>query len=79
MASMSMITVLALTLLCPPDPPPITAEEFKTLHGSLSPRAAATWEAIPWTVDLLEARDRAVREKKPIFIWAMNGHPLGCV
>jgi hypothetical protein len=27
---------------------------------------------------LLEAQRIAAEAKKPIFIWAMDGHPLGC-
>ena len=27
---------------------------------------------------VLEARQEAAKQKKPIFIWAMDGHPLGC-
>lgn len=33
---------------------------------------------IPWRLDLMAARAEAAREKKPIFVWMMNGHPLGC-
>ncbi len=32
-----------------------------------------------WLGELWESRQQAAREEKPIFIWAMNGHPLGCV
>jgi hypothetical protein len=38
----------------------------------------AAWRTIPWQVDLLEAQRMAVEQSKPIFIWAMDGHPLGC-
>jgi hypothetical protein len=37
-----------------------------------------TWRTIPWKVSLIEAQAIAVRDRKPIFIWAMDGHPLGC-
>ncbi len=36
------------------------------------------WRTIPWKISLLEAQKVAALEKKPIFIWAMDGHPLGC-
>jgi hypothetical protein len=36
------------------------------------------WQAIPWETDLWIARRRAAEERKPIFLWAMNGNPLGC-
>ena len=36
------------------------------------------WQAIPWQTDLWEARRLAAEQGKPIFLWAMNGNPLGC-
>ncbi len=36
------------------------------------------WRTIPWNIDLLAAQKTAADEHKPIFIWAMDGHPLGC-
>ncbi|MFT5122737.1 MAG: hypothetical protein ACI9QL_004582 [Candidatus Omnitrophota bacterium] len=38
----------------------------------------ATWRTIPWQTSLLNAQRIAARERKPLFIWAMDGHPLGC-
>ena len=35
------------------------------------------WQQIPWMSSLWEARKRAVKEGKPIFVWSMDGHPLG--
>ena len=37
------------------------------------------WASIPWQTDLWEARRLAAKQGKPIFAWAMNGNPLGCV
>ena len=36
------------------------------------------WRKIPWQVSLIDAQKMAVEQSKPIFIWAMDGHPLGC-
>lgn len=36
------------------------------------------WRRIPWRIDLMSARDEAASENKPIFLWLMNGHPMGC-
>jgi hypothetical protein len=36
------------------------------------------WQGIPWQTDLWEARRLAAGQGKPIFLWAMNGNPLGC-
>lgn len=36
------------------------------------------WRQIAWRTDLLQAQHEAVEQRKPLFIWAMDGHPLGC-
>ena len=60
--------------------PPHDLAEFSRLHAAIRPRPEEQrWREIPWEVDLWEARRRAAEENKPIFMWAMNGNPLGCV
>ena len=53
-------------------------ESFRRLHAELQPSADEPWRTIPWKIDLLDAQKTAASEQKPIFIWAMDGHPLGC-
>ena len=61
--------------LLPPDP-----EAFARLHQAIKPRPEQRrWTQIPWEIDLWEARRLAREAGKPILLWAMNGHPLGCV
>lgn len=36
------------------------------------------WETIPWRPSLWEAVVEGDRSDRPILLWAMNGHPLGC-
>ena len=57
---------------------PMAFEEFERLHRALQPPAGELWRTVAWKTDLLEARAAAVREGKPLFIWAMDGSPLGC-
>lgn len=52
--------------------------EYRSLHDSLKPPVAELWRDIPWKVSLVEAQNLASREKKPLFIWSMDGNPLGC-
>jgi len=82
--------VAAGAILAPDDPvgsrgegrdaavPPVTRAEFERLQRELVPRSDAPWRTIPWSVDLLAARAEAERTGRPLFLWAMNGHPLGC-
>ena len=56
----------------------LTEKEFQKLRQQLKPSSDELWRTIPWKISLLDAQKTAAKEKKPIFIWAMDGHPLGC-
>jgi hypothetical protein len=54
-------------------------KSFRQLHSLIKPKASEqSWEAIPWMTSLWEARERAAAQGKPILLWEMDGHPLGC-
>ena len=36
------------------------------------------WTKIPWLPDLQSGIDAAAEAGKPVLLWTMNGHPLGC-
>lgn len=36
------------------------------------------WLSVPWRQDLNQARRDSVALGKPIFMWIMNGNPMGC-
>ena len=58
---------------------PLNEAEFTKLHTLVKPRPEEEkWLQIPWSVNLWEARKRAAAEGKPILLWEMDGHPLGC-
>jgi len=47
--------------------------------ATMLPTAEETqWQQIPWRFDLMSARQAASKERKPMFLWVMNGHPFGC-
>lgn len=56
----------------------LTEERFRELHRQLQPSDDDLWRSIPWRTSVLKAQHVAAEENKPIFIWAMDGHPLGC-
>lgn len=56
----------------------ITQAEFERLFREVNTPSDAPWRQIPWKISLLDAQNSAAQSKKPIFIWAMDGHPLGC-
>ena len=54
-------------------------DRFSGLRDAVRPAAEEDrWATIPWGIDLWEARVRAAKEGKPILLWEMDGHPLGC-
>lgn len=58
----------------------LSREQFEKLHGLIKPAASELkWTSIPWMTSLWEARRKAADAGKPILLWEMDGHPLGCV
>ena len=59
---------------------PVSPAQLQPLLRQIKPAAAEQkWASIPWMTSLWEARQRAAAEGKPILLWEMDGHPLGCV
>ena len=55
-------------------------QEFETVHQCIMGNSEVEkWRSIDWIPDLWEARKVAAVKGRPLFIWAMNGDPLGCV
>jgi hypothetical protein len=59
---------------------PLTAKQSNELLAVIKPgKEEDRWAIIPWQTDLWQARQLAAKEGKPILLWEMDGHPLGCV
>src|SRR5689334_14581598 len=52
-------------------------EDFAKLHALCGRSKAEAWRSLPWSTSVLEARATALRGKKPVYLWAAVGHPLG--
>ena len=58
---------------------PIPADAFDRLQLLIKPEPGEDpWAAVPWRTRLWDARLEAARLGKPILLWEMDGHPLGC-
>lgn len=56
------------------EPVALTAERFEKLHQMIKPqRGEARWMEIDWHPNIWEARQKAARAGKPLFIWAGSG------
>lgn len=59
---------------------PLTASEFDRLHARLTRMSTEKVWSVPWQLSVREARERAARDSKPVFLWISNNggtHPLG--
>ena len=56
----------------------LTLADFDKLHKELQPPRDELWRTIPWHVSILEGREAAAKNGKPIFVWVASGEPLGC-
>ena len=62
-----------------PKPPPLTWETFDALRdGILATQEECAFEEIPWKPTFWDAVVEAQATQRPILLWTMNGHPLGC-
>jgi hypothetical protein len=58
---------------------PIRPEQFAKVQALIKPdQGEDRWATIPWLTDLWQARTIAAAQGKPILLWEMDGHPLGC-
>jgi hypothetical protein len=78
LGSMWFFAALVGRAQAPPAAAGLDPKEFHRIQALLEPDLTEPWRTIPWKISLLAAQRTAVKEAKPIFIWAMDGHPLGC-
>lgn len=59
--------------------PALTAETYAHWKGVLGVQPEdLVWERIDWVPSYREGLVAAAEAQKPILLWVMNGHPLGC-
>lgn len=59
-------------------PPAVDARTFAAVVRAVVPREdELAWRAIPWRATLRQGVLDATAARKPVLLWAMNGHPLG--
>lgn len=57
---------------------PATPNLKRALAHILPDKRDLVWTKIPWRATLWDAVIDAHEQEKPILLWAMNGHALGC-
>lgn len=79
-AAMAAITIGALIAIRPQAAlPELNEQNFDKLMQHIQPtKQEGRWQEIPWRNTFWDAVQEANRAEKPILLWGMNGHPLGC-
>lgn len=72
----SLLTLAVLTGLCAASFAKQTTAEIIAVIAPVKSEQA--WLTIPWETNLSVARQKAAAQNRPIFLWEMDGHPLGC-
>jgi len=73
-----MLLSLAFLVVASGDVVP-TEENLAEWRAFLQPSSEELfWREIPWLGTFWEGVNAAQAQEKPLLLWAMNGHPLGC-
>jgi hypothetical protein len=73
--------LLATAVAAQADPvkPALPEAEYASALKAIRPvEGEDRFAQVPWLTSLWEARKVAAKEGKPILLWEMDGHPLGC-
>jgi len=70
--------MLALVLSLLPQQAP-DQDTFTAWRDHLAPAATEDrWQQIPWQPSISQGIQQAAATNRPMLLWLMNGHPLGC-
>ena len=69
---------MAAALVSWPGPGVDAAALDRDIAAILPRPSEERWLQVPWRTDFAAARAEANRAGKPLFLWMMDGHPLGC-
>ena len=68
-----MRVLAALLLFLPAG---LSEDEFRKIQPEMRLKSKG-WASLPWRATLTDARESAIREKKPIFMMVDTGNPIG--
>ena len=61
------------------EPYTLSEHNYKMWRDYIKPsKKELAWCKIPWRSSFLDGIWHAIKEEKPLLLWVMNGHPLGC-
>ena len=57
----------------------LNQKDFRQLRQTILPDPTEIdWRELPWETSFYQGLQKAASERKPLLLWAMNGHPFGC-
>ncbi|MEC9376505.1 MAG: hypothetical protein VYC00_00215 [Candidatus Neomarinimicrobiota bacterium] len=57
----------------------LTPQNYEMWRDFIQPtEIELVWTSIPWRSSIQEGLIEANAQRKPMLLWVMNGHPLGC-
>jgi|TARA_B100000959_G_scaffold268463_1_gene313187 hypothetical protein len=57
----------------------LTEQNYEVWRDYIKPTESdLMWTSIPWRSSFQEGLIEANARQKPMLLWVMNGHPLGC-
>jgi len=83
LGGLTVALAAAISALSPPAracaAPPLSDEAAARLRKVIRPAEGEDpFDTIPWETSLWDARAKAAADGKPVLLWEMDGHPLGC-
>lgn len=61
------------------DPFSLTDKTYQKWRDFIVPTEKdLAWTRIPWRTSFQQGLIESIEKQKPMLLWAMNGHPLGC-
>ena len=74
-----LTSLLPLSSVLLADDPQIGGRPLQDWVKRLAPSPSETvWEQIPWLSSYHKGLKVAGEQSRPMLLWLMNGHPLGC-
>jgi hypothetical protein len=77
--AVASILVGGFTVKAPPASADESAQSLEAKVASIMPTADEDrWLTVPWRASIMQARLEAQDLSRPLFLWIMNGNPMGC-
>ena len=77
--ALPVLVAAAVAVHADPAKPALGDAEYTSALKAIRPAPGEDrFAKIPWLTSLWEARKVAAKVGKPILLWEMDGHPLGC-